>query len=102
MEVPFMYEYIIERTLATQPTEEQRLLNRLAGTRLTPAEGRAEWPKVLEHKWFISERLGRDIGLRAAAIDYFENVRLPRPTRARKETFAQRLRRVLQPLSVNA
>jgi hypothetical protein len=32
---------------------------------------------VLEHKWFVSERIGRDVGLRVAAIDYFENVRLP-------------------------
>ena len=102
MLIPFRLEHVIERTLAEQPTEEQRLLNRLAGTRLTPAEGRAQWPLVLEHKWYVSERLGRDIGLRAAAIDYFENVRLPRPTRARKETFAQRLRRALQPLTINA
>ena len=101
MPIPFMFEYVVERTLAEQPNEEQRLLNRLAGTRLTPAEARAQWPLVLEHKWFVSERLGRDIGLRAAAIDYFENVRLPRPTRARRETFAERLRRALRPLRVN-
>jgi hypothetical protein len=79
--IPFRLDYVIERTLADGRCEEQRLLRELAGVRLTSAEARAEWPRVLEHKWFVSERLGRDIGLRVAAIDYFENVRLPRHTR---------------------
>jgi transitional endoplasmic reticulum ATPase len=30
--------------------------------------------KVLVHKWYLSERLGRDVGLKVATIDYFENV----------------------------
>jgi hypothetical protein len=34
------------------------------------------------HKWILSERLGRDVGLHVAAIDYFENVH-PRNPRAR-------------------
>ena len=79
--IPFRLDYVIERVLRSQPCEEQRLLKELAGVRLTPAEARAEWPRVLEHKWFLSERLGRDAGLRVAALDYFENVRLPRHTR---------------------
>jgi hypothetical protein len=37
-------------------------------------EARALWPRILEHKWFLSERLGRDVGLRVAAIDYLENI----------------------------
>src|ERR671926_337626 len=79
--IPFRLDYVIERALREQPCEEQRLLKELAGVRLTPAEARAEWPRVLEHKWLVSERLGRDAGLRVAAIDYFENVRLPRHKR---------------------
>ncbi len=27
------------------------------------------------HKWFLSERLGRDVGFRVAALDYVTNVR---------------------------
>ena len=82
--IPFRLDYVIERALAERPCEEQAILKRLAGVRLSPAEARAEWPRVLEHKWFVSERLGGDIGLRVAAIDYFENVRLPRRTRTPK------------------
>src|SRR5437588_12993138 len=89
--IPFKLDYVIERTLQAQPCEEQKLLRELARMKLSPAEARAEWPRVLEHKWFVSERLGRDIGLRVAAIDYFENVRLPRHTRTTK-SHAPRLR----------
>ena len=82
--IPFKLDYVIERSLQEPPSEEQGVIKRLAGVKLSPVEARAEWPRVLEHKWFVSERLGRDIGLRVAAIDYFENVRLPRHTRASK------------------
>jgi hypothetical protein len=30
--------------------------------------------EVLEHRWFLSERKGRDVGMMAAASDYFRNV----------------------------
>ncbi|MEU5876160.1 DUF4032 domain-containing protein [Spirillospora sp. NPDC047279] len=30
--------------------------------------------EVLEHRWFMSQRSGRDVGTMAAALDYFENV----------------------------
>jgi hypothetical protein len=91
--VPFRLDYVIDETIHTQGRAERRLLKELAGVRLTAAEAHAEWPRLLEHKWFVSERLGRDIGLRAAAIDYFENVRLPRTPRPAR---ASRLRAAAQ------
>ena len=100
--IPFRLDYVIERLLRGQPCEEQRLLKELAGVRLTPAEARAEWPRVLEHKWFMSERLGRDVGLRVAALDYFENVRLPRHARTSHKPAASSLRRATQAHSVVA
>ena len=91
--IPFRLDYVIEHTPGGRPGEEQRLLKELAGVRLTPAEARAEWPRVLEHKWLVSERLGRDAGLRVAAIDYFENVRPPRQTRTTQRPRTAWLRR---------
>ena len=79
--IPFRLDYVIEKAQVEGACEEQEVLRELAGVRLKPSEARAEWPRVLEHKWFMSERLGRDVGLRVAALDYFENVRLPRHTR---------------------
>jgi hypothetical protein len=32
------------------------------------------WSAIENHKWFLSERLGRDVGHAVAALDYFENV----------------------------
>jgi hypothetical protein len=42
--------------------------------RLEPVE---IFHEILEHRWFLSERAGRDIGTTAAAKDYFDRV-LPR------------------------
>ncbi len=83
--IPFKLDYVIERALGGGACEEQEVLRELAGVRLSGAEARAEWRRVLEHKWYLGERLGRDVGLRVAALDYFENVRLPRHTRTGHE-----------------
>ncbi len=32
------------------------------------------WPRILQHKWLMSEKLGRDVGLRVACIDFLENM----------------------------
>ena len=90
--IPFRLEYVIEKTLGEGTCEEQKLLRALAGVKLSASEARAEWQRVLEHKWFMSERLGRDVGLRVAALDSFENVRLPRHTRTSHRPATPRLR----------
>ena len=62
----------------------RRSLRQLTGVELSASEARAVWPSVLEHKWYLGERLGRDVGLRVAAVDYFENIHTaPRRTPAR-------------------
>lgn len=94
--IPFRLDYVIEQSNVEGACDEQKALKELAGVKLRPAEAREEWPRVLEHKWFVSERLGRDVGLRVAALDYFENVRLPRHTRTSYRPGASRLRRITQ------
>lgn len=32
------------------------------------------WANILKHKWLLSEKLGRDVGLRTACIDFLENM----------------------------
>lgn len=81
MAIPYRLDYVIERLTADNGSE-RRTLRSLAGVSLTSDRARAAWPKVLEHKWYMSERMGRDVGLRVAAVDYFENVeRVPLPAR---------------------
>lgn len=94
--IPFRLDYVIEKSIGERVCVEQEMLKELTGVKLRPAEARAEWPRVLEHKWFVSERLGRDVGLRVAALDYFENVRLPRHTRVGHKTQSPVLSRAAQ------
>ena len=94
--IPFRLDYVIDRALGGGACGEQKALRELAGVRLGPAEARAEWTRVLEHKWLVSERLGRDVGLRVAALDYFENVRLPRHARTSHRPEASRRRRAVE------
>jgi hypothetical protein len=63
---------------APEPRRLRRSLREWAGVKLSPTEARDLWPQVLEHKWYLGERLGRDVGLRVAAVDYFENINPPR------------------------
>ena len=72
------------RAAARGEENRRRSLRKLAGVRLSESEARAVWPQVLEHKWYMGERLGRDVGLRVAAVDYFENVRRPQAGAARR------------------
>lgn len=77
--VSFVVREAVNRFLKSR----RRTLKKLAGVKLSEREARAAWPRIMEHKWYMGERLGRDVGLRVAAVDYFENVEPPR-TRAPK------------------
>ncbi len=46
----------------------------ISGTKLDPDIAADLWQKILQHKWLMSEKLGRDIGLRTACIDFLENM----------------------------
>ena len=48
--------------------------------RLDRQRASAHWREIIEHKWLLSERLGRDVGLTVAGLDYLENIaRVPGP-----------------------
>jgi SpoVK/Ycf46/Vps4 family AAA+-type ATPase len=46
----------------------------ISGTKLDPDIAADLWPKILQHKWLLSEKLSRDVGLRTACIDFLENM----------------------------
>jgi SpoVK/Ycf46/Vps4 family AAA+-type ATPase len=46
----------------------------ISGTKLDPDIAADLWQKILQHKWLMSEKLGRDVGLRTACIDFLENM----------------------------
>lgn len=88
MPIQFTLEHVIEKTLAaTYRAPEQRALKELIGVRLPAKEARHTWQRIQDHKWYISERLGRDVGLHVAAVDFIENIEPLRVTkRPRRDT----------------
>ncbi len=50
------------------------LIFTLAGIRYTEMEAKLVWVNLLAHKWEMSRRMGRNVGIRVAALDYLSNV----------------------------
>ena len=42
----------------------------------TVEEAERRWCEILEHKWYLSERAGYDVGIKTAALDYFRRLNL--------------------------
>lgn len=81
MPISMRLEHVIEELRRDKAAVERRMLRKIAGVDVSTDEARDLWPKLLDHKWYMSERMGRDVGLRVAAIDFFEHVE-PRPNSA--------------------
>lgn len=71
--VSYQLDYIVEEIKKNEPSREQLNLKKLVGQDFTKEEAAFVWEKVNDHKWYIGERLKRDVGLKVAAIDYIEN-----------------------------
>ena len=56
------------------PEECTRRILELSGAKFEPDIAADLWPKIIKHKWLLSEKLGRDVGFRIACIDFLENV----------------------------
>lgn len=64
-----------------------RLLAALTGHHFrNQQEAQHYWREVLEHKWYMSEAVGRDVGIRAAALDYFRHLNLLEQVETGNET----------------
>ena len=62
----------------------------ISGTKFDPEAAADLWPRILQHKWLLSEKVGRDVGLRVACIDFLENME-----QAREEYLAYKRRDIL-------
>lgn len=70
--------------VANIPSPEEcasRILD-YSGYKFEPDVAGDLWLKILQHKWFLSEKLGRDVGIKVACLDFVENT----------DTIAQELR----------
>lgn len=62
----------IEETLL--PEECTSRIFELSGAKFEPDIAADLWSKILQHKWLLSEKVGRDVGFRIACIDFLENI----------------------------
>ena len=51
------------------------LLYTLTNLRFSEGEAKKHWAEIIIHKWMMSEKLERNVGVRVAALDYFKNVK---------------------------
>jgi len=56
------------------PEEFTNRIFELSGAKFEPDIAADLWSKIMKHKWLLSEKLGRDVGLRIACIDFLENI----------------------------
>lgn len=59
---------------APLPEECASTIFEISGAKFDPDIAADLWSKILQHKWLVSEKLGRDIGVRTACIDFLENM----------------------------
>jgi SpoVK/Ycf46/Vps4 family AAA+-type ATPase len=59
---------------APTPEECANAIFEISGTKFDPEVATDIWAKILQHKWLMSEKLNRDVGLRTACIDFLENM----------------------------
>jgi len=70
-------DHIFEGSGGIAPRSERRLLAKYTGNKISQREANYLWPRIADHKWYLSERLSRDVGFRVAAVDYVENFYRP-------------------------
>lgn len=61
--------------VADIPAPEQcaNFIFECSGRTFDPETSAELWVHILQHKWLLSEKLGRDVGIKVACLDYIEN-----------------------------
>jgi hypothetical protein len=69
----YKLDYALEKFFTTEPRQERQLLKKYTGKQVSEDEASWLWDRIADHKWYLSERLKRDVGFHVAAVDYVEN-----------------------------
>ncbi len=70
-------DYTMERPYGNVPALDRNVLQIFIGKRLSEMEADRLLHRIADHKWYVGERLDRDVGYYVAAIDYIENFYRP-------------------------
>ena len=77
-----MATYEMDATASFSGTTDvaaQGLVEAMTGIVLPRQEAKIVLERIPDHKWLLSEQLGRDVGIKVAAIDLVENFYAPVP-----------------------
>jgi len=69
-------QYVVDRIIGEHSdTFYSDMLHAIASERFPEEDAKKMWQAILHHKYNISEKLGRNVGVRVAALDYLENIK---------------------------
>lgn len=71
--IPDRLDYTIEKILKNRLSKAQVCLKQVTGKLVKETEAVEVLAKAEAHKWYLSENLGRDVGMRVAVLDFYEN-----------------------------
>jgi diguanylate cyclase (GGDEF)-like protein len=68
-------EYLLDSIGKKPGTYYRDLIFALIQIRLPEDEAKRDWKEVLKHKYLMSEKLGRNVGIHVSTLDYYTNVK---------------------------
>ena len=68
-------EHLLESIGKKPGTYYRDLIFALIQIRLPEDEAKLDWKEILKHKYLLSEKLGRNVGIHVATLDYYTNLK---------------------------
>lgn len=92
----YKLDYPTNNSLESIPGVGRSLLQVYTGSSISENEAKTLLHKIADHKWYVSQKLDRDIGFHVAAIDYVENFYEPQPAESSVPQFISKTAQILQ------
>jgi len=68
-------EFLLDSIGKKPGTYYRDLIFALMQIRLPEEEAKRDWKEILKHKYILSEKLGRNVGIHVATLDYYTNIK---------------------------
>lgn len=68
-------EFLLDSIGKKPGTYYRDIIFALMQIRLPEEEAKRDWKEILKHKYILSEKLGRNVGIHVATLDYYTNIK---------------------------
>lgn len=89
-------QYAAINSIEQVPGMGRSLLQVYTGNPISETEAEKLLCRIADHKWYVSEKLDRDVGFHVAAIDYVENFYEPQRAESPVLQFISKTGQILQ------